>query len=211
VSCPLCRQRKGKRLCPAKGESICAPCCGTKRRVEIDCPTDCVYLTGAHAPGWEGRETERKRDLRRIAPYLQGLSEAQSRLFLLALVGITGIRGRRKDLNDRLLGQAVSALKSTLETRERGILYDHQAQDVRAQGLVVELRELFEAKDDSGRQVAPSDSDLLPAVRALDTAVSAAIKEGGGATVFLDTAARLAGRFADTAPTTAPKPLIVEP
>jgi len=211
VSCPLCRQRKGKRSCPAKGDLICAQCCGAKRRVEIDCPEDCVYLTGAHAPGWEGRETERKRDLRRVAPHLQGLSEEQSRLLLLALVGITGIRGRRKDLSDRLLSQALSTLKSTLETRERGILYDHQAEDVRAQGLVVELRELFESKDETGRQVTPSDSDLLPVLRALEAAVLAAIAELEGPTAFLDTAARLAGRFAEPAATTAPKPLIIEP
>jgi len=78
AACPLCRQRKGKRACPAKGELICAQCCGTKRRVEIDCPDDCTWL-GGHAGTWEGRETERTRDLRRLAPSLERLSEAQAR------------------------------------------------------------------------------------------------------------------------------------
>ena len=46
MSCPLCRERKGKRHCPAKDERICSVCCGGKRLVEIDCPRDCAYLLG---------------------------------------------------------------------------------------------------------------------------------------------------------------------
>ena len=61
MSCPLCQRRKGKRACPARGASICSQCCGTKRHVEVACPADCVYLTGAHAPGWEGRAADRER------------------------------------------------------------------------------------------------------------------------------------------------------
>ncbi|HEY2547401.1 MAG TPA: hypothetical protein VGI46_15135 [Candidatus Acidoferrum sp.] len=36
------------RFCPAKGEKICAVCCGTEREVSIDCPSDCAYLIAAH-------------------------------------------------------------------------------------------------------------------------------------------------------------------
>jgi hypothetical protein len=42
--CPLCSERSAKRFCPAKQTSICAVCCGTKREVEIDCPSSCAYL-----------------------------------------------------------------------------------------------------------------------------------------------------------------------
>ena len=42
--CPLCSDRPGKRYCPAKAEQICAVCCGTKREVEIDCPSSCPHL-----------------------------------------------------------------------------------------------------------------------------------------------------------------------
>ena len=135
--CPLCRERKGKRACPAKGEMICAHCCGTKRLVEIDCPQSCVYLTGAHAPAWEGRETEKRRDARRVLPYMQELSEPQARLFFLTLVGVQAIRARRPDLEDTLLAEAIAALRRTVETRTRGVLYEHQAQDARAQGLIM--------------------------------------------------------------------------
>jgi len=48
VSCPICEKRKAERFCPAKGEKICAVCCGTEREVTIDCPSDCSYLVAAH-------------------------------------------------------------------------------------------------------------------------------------------------------------------
>jgi hypothetical protein len=46
--CPICNKRKAERFCPAKGEKICAVCCGTEREVTIDCPADCSYLIAAH-------------------------------------------------------------------------------------------------------------------------------------------------------------------
>lgn len=194
MACPLCRERKGKRACPAKGEPICAQCCGSKRLVEIDCPAECVYLTGAHAPAWEGRETERVRDMRRIAPYVQGFSETQGHLFTIALVGLHGIRARHRDLSDRLLLDAVSALRKTFETRSHGILYDHAAEDLRAQGLVHDLRSLFEAKDEAGKTVTPDDADLLRVLLGLEAALGAALREGGS-TDFLDTATRIADQM----------------
>ena len=48
MSCPICNKRKATRYCPAKGEKICAVCCGTEREVTIDCPVDCAYLVAAH-------------------------------------------------------------------------------------------------------------------------------------------------------------------
>src|SRR6185503_13727090 len=123
VSCPLCRERKGKRHCPAKAARICSACCGSKRLVEIDCPRDCAFLTGAHAGAWDGRETERARDQRRLAPSLEGLSDAQAQLLLLAVVGLDRLRSERRELEDRLAQQAVAALRKTVETRGHGILY----------------------------------------------------------------------------------------
>ncbi len=209
AACPLCRQRKGKRACPAKGELICAACCGAKRRIEIDCPEDCVWL-GAHAGAWEGRETERTRDLRRLAPHLERLSDAQARLLFLSLVGVTALRGRRRDLDDELLLEATAALRKTVETKEKGILYEHPAEDLRAQGLVPELRGLFEAKDEQGIAHAPADKDLLAVLRALEGALGHVAREGAGPAAFLDTAARMAARMG-ARPLAPGRPLIVEP
>jgi len=207
--CPLCRQRRGKRACPARGEAICSQCCGTKRRVEIDCPSDCVYLDGAHAGAWNGRSADR--DARRVGPFLEGLTEAQGRLVLLSLVGLTAMGTRRRELDDRLLKEAVAALRKTVETREKGILYEHQAEDARAQGLAHDLALLFEARDAEGRSHTPADRDLKAALSCLERAVEATIREGESARAFLDTAARLAARLGPP-PGAQPKAsLIVEP
>ncbi len=42
--CPICGKRRPERFCPAKGEKICAVCCGKEREVTLDCPADCTYL-----------------------------------------------------------------------------------------------------------------------------------------------------------------------
>src|SRR5437762_5779926 len=47
--CPLCSDRHGKRYCPAIAEQICAVCCGTKREIEIDCPSSCAYLKASRS------------------------------------------------------------------------------------------------------------------------------------------------------------------
>lgn len=177
--------------------------------MEIACPDDCVWL-GAHASTWEGRETERTRDARRLAPHLQGLSEAQGRLFFLALVGLGGLRAQRPELSDHLLHEAVVALRKTVETRERGILYEHPAEDLRAQGLVHELRGLFEAKHASGTAHAPEDRDLLAVLKALQASLEECRREQVGPTAFLDSAVRVAGRAAP-ASRPSPRPLLVQP
>jgi hypothetical protein len=211
MSCPLCRKRRGKRACPAKGEAICSLCCGTKRLVEIDCPPDCAFLDGAHAGAWEGRQAERDRDARRVGPFLEGLSEAQGRLVLLSLVGITAIRARRREIDDGLLLEAVQALRKTVETREKGILYDHPAADARAQALSHELGELFLAKDAEGVSHAPADRDLKEALARLERAIAAAQRERESGHAFLDSATRLAARLGPPPGARPRSSLIVEP
>jgi hypothetical protein len=104
----------------------------------------------------------------------------------------------------------VAALRKTVETRERGILYEHPAGDLRAQGLVPELRSLFEARDASGTPHAPDDRDLLAVLQSLQASLEDCLREQSGPTVFLDTAARVSGRALPAA-RPAPRPLIVQP
>jgi hypothetical protein len=177
--------------------------------VEIACPEDCVWL-GAHASAWEGRETEHARDVRRLAPHLRGLTDGQARLFFLALVGLTGLRARRGELTDHLLHEAVVALRKTVETREKGILYEHPAEDLRAQGLVYELRGVFETKDAAGAAHAPADRDLRPVLTSLQASLEECLREQAGPAAFLETAGRLAERALPAA-RPAPRPLIVQP
>lgn len=62
MPCPLCETRKPKRQCPALGQLICAPCCGTYREVTVDCPETCPHLIASRRhdradatadPGWQ--------------------------------------------------------------------------------------------------------------------------------------------------------------
>ena len=209
MSCPLCQQRKGKRACPAQGELICTLCCGTKRQVLVACPADCAYLTGAHAPAWE-RETEKRRDSRRLAPYLEGLSAGATRVFLITLAGLAAIRKRRPEATDSSLLAALTALRKTVETRTRGILYQHPPENLEAADLVQDLRSLFEAKDDAGEDVSPADEDLMEALTALEGCVQEVRSEGIQPTAFLDIAVRLVGQ-APGPGTEPPRRLIVEP
>jgi hypothetical protein len=179
--------------------------------VEIDCPSDCAFLDGAHAGAWEGRSADRDRDARRVGPFLEGLTEAQGRLVLLFLVGVAAIRSRRRDLDDGLLLEAVQALRLTVETREKGILYEHPAADARAQGLVHELAGLFEARDAQGLSHAPHDRDLAAALARVERAVQAALAEGESAHTFLDAATRLAGRLGPPPGARPRTGLVVEP
>ena len=65
-SCPICEKRKADRFCPAKGEKICAVCCGTEREVSIDCSVDCSYLIAAHK-----YEDQHKRSIPAGTPFLE--------------------------------------------------------------------------------------------------------------------------------------------
>jgi hypothetical protein len=159
--------------------------------VEIDCPEDCVYLKGAHAPAWEGRETERKRDLNRLAPFVGALTEAQAQLFFATLAGIHEIRSRWGDLEDRTLAEAVQTLTRSASTRSHGVIYEHTAGDPLAGRMVLELKEFWQglSKDD------PLEIPELPRVlEALGAALESAVKEGEGPRTFVETATRLVRR-----------------
>ena len=200
TKCPLCQRRKGRRLCPARDAQICPHCCGTKRRVEIACPEDCVYLGGVHAGSWEGRTTERERDARRLAGFLAPLTDSQQQLMMLALKGAAALAAHDEQVDDRLLAEAVSTLRRTAETRQKGILYEHRAEDSRAQALVVGLADLFQIRDPSGRVTTPSDSDLLATLKALAGAVGATLAEAAGPRAFVETAARVTAALSFDAP-----------
>jgi hypothetical protein len=216
MTCPLCGRRKGKRACPAKDVRICSGCCGSKRKVEINCPEDCRFLGGAHSAAWEGRETEKRRDQRRVGPHVAALSEAQRGLFLLALFGLQTVRERHDQLDDLLLADAFTAFRKTVETRARGVLYEHAPADLRAQVLMRDLEQVFQVEGRDGVKRPPSDSDLLAVLKAYETALVETRREDPAPTAFLDTAARLVADFVATEAGTAeaaPEPprIIVEP
>ena len=142
--CPVCRQRRAKRACPALGQQICAVCCGTKRLVEINCPADCVYLTTARAHPPAVVQRQHEQDRAQLLPLLAGFSERQARLFLMLAAVVARHQGDAlQKLLDEDIAHAAGAYASTLETAGRGIVYEHRAASLPAERLVTELKALM--------------------------------------------------------------------
>jgi hypothetical protein len=207
VTCPLCSARKGKRACPGKETLICAACCGTKRHVEVRCPADCVYLRGAHAGAWSDEEVARRRDVRRLAPHLRSLTEEQlTRAFLL--LGTLAEARHERFLDDDAVAGAIAALRRTAQTREAGLIYEHAAEDPRAQWLVARLDAVFDGEKGDGGLARADDGDRRAVLVALEEALTATRAQRPSPTAFVEAAARAVG---DTRPPAGRSSLIVEP
>jgi hypothetical protein len=169
--CPLCKQRKAKRACPAIGKPICAVCCGTKRLVEINCPADCGYLATSrtHPPAIVQRQQEMDRAM--VLPLLQGLSERQARVFLVLAAAAARHRDEMlQKLVDEDIGHAAGALAATLETAGRGIVYEHRPASLPAARLMSEFKTLLdEMSKNSG---AALDRDAAIALRRIEHAAT---------------------------------------
>jgi hypothetical protein len=141
VVCPLCGNRRARRGCPAVGQQICAVCCGTKRLVEINCPSDCVWLASAreHPPAAAVRQQQRDRSL--LMPLMLDFTERQAELFFLVASFI--VRYEPPELHplfDEDVAEGVGALGSTFETASRGVIYEHRAASLPAERLSAALK-----------------------------------------------------------------------
>ena len=128
-------------MCPALNEQICAICCGTKRMVEIRCPSDCPYLATAreHPPAVVVRQ--QRHDLGLLMEFLRDLNARQSQLFFL--IGALIARYKPSELEsivDDDVVQAAGTLAATYETAARGVIYEHRAASIPAARLATALK-----------------------------------------------------------------------
>jgi len=124
VSCPICEKRKAARFCPAKGEKICAVCCGTEREVTIDCPPDCFYLVAAHR-----YENEHPRSLPADTPLLdekipQDIVHTHQQLMAALAFSIAKFCAAQPAAVDADVLTALQALAQTYKTLVSGIIYE---------------------------------------------------------------------------------------
>jgi DNA-binding transcriptional LysR family regulator len=124
VSCPICEKRKPERFCPAKGEKICAVCCGTEREVSIDCPSDCSYLVAAHR-----YENEHQRSLPADTPLLeekipQDTVYAHQQLMSALAFSIAKFCAVQPTATEPDVLAALQALAQTYKTLGSGIIYE---------------------------------------------------------------------------------------
>ena len=113
VVCVLCRQRKGKRFCPAVYNLICPTCCGTHRLKKLNCPSSCPYLRQAKALEMAQREAE-------WAQKSSERAEIEQRLTAFALEeAISTFATEHPDLTD---AEAISALQAVQDAVEREVM-----------------------------------------------------------------------------------------
>jgi hypothetical protein len=209
MQCAVCDQRRAKRACPALRQDICPVCCGTKRLVEIRCPSDCVYLEAARQHPAAAVKRQHESDLRTLTAGLGPLSEGHLQLFFLMqshLLKPPPAGAPR--LVDREVVDAATAVAATFETASRGVIFEHRADSVNGQRLAAELRALLEeAGKGGGSRFEREAATVLRAV-----AHAAAQPEGKPATSrdYLDLVARVLREGAPEPPP-AVEPTIILP
>jgi hypothetical protein len=159
--CPICQKRRRERFCPAKGEKICAVCCGREREVSLDCPFDCAYLIIAHR-----REDEHRAPLTAVdAPFPDVAISADiidgQQPLLSALAGtLLGVADEHRDLVDADALAALMALAETYRTLGAGLYYERPPVAPFAQLLYGTLLKFLEEwKQPERRAGAPASKD----------------------------------------------------
>jgi len=191
VVCPLCGTRKARRGCPALDKHICAVCCGTKRLVQIQCPSDCTWLASArdHPPAVVVRQQQH--DVGLLVQFMRDFSQRQSQVFFL--INTVLVRYQPPELQpivDDDVAEAADSLAATFETSVRGVIYDHRPASLPAERLMAALKPvLAEAGQGAGsafeRDAALVLRRLAEAVRELRRQYSANRR------VFLDLVGRV--------------------
>jgi hypothetical protein len=167
MACPVCAQRKARRACPALGQTICTVCCATKRLVEINCPPDCPHLTAAREHPAAVVKRQQEQDVALLLPTLRELTERQHQLFFLLQTAIARHTPEGfARLSDDDVADAAGALASTVETAERGVIYEHAPESPVAGRLAADLKAMIEAMRAQGAKV--YDHEIAVVLRAIE-------------------------------------------
>lgn len=191
MRCQLCERQRGRRDCPALRRRICSQCCGTKRLVEIDCPRDCPYLSASreHPPAVKRRE--QMRDMMVLLSTAGEMTREQGDLLFATLGMLVDLPS--DDLvrtTDDEVAEAAASLAATIETAERGLIYEHRPSSLAAERLARALRERLKTLEDKPRP--GIRRDLAVALRALEKVAREARKHlPGGSEACLGLARRV--------------------
>jgi len=162
VSCPICEKRKPARYCPAKGEKICAVCCGTEREVTIDCPSDCSYLLSAHR-----YEDGHQRSLPADTPLLdekipQDIVYTHQQLMAALAFSIAKFCAVQPAAVDTDVLAAIEALAQSYKTLSSGIIYEKPPEALLPRELYAALIAFISEvkKQQAERAASPALKDL---------------------------------------------------
>jgi hypothetical protein len=141
--CPLCSVRAGKRYCPAKDKQICAVCCGTKREIEIDCPSTCSYLKASRS-----YEAEKPIVDPELVAKIRKYDDTfiQRFQYVLEAVNRSVIEERLASpwLVDKDVIEVYKALAATMRTLSSGIYYETLPEGTIRLALFRRLKEAFD-------------------------------------------------------------------
>jgi hypothetical protein len=197
VLCPLCGTRRARRGCPALDKQICAVCCGTKRLVQIKCPSDCAWLVTAreHPPAAIVRQQQR--DVGLLVQFLRDFSQRQSQLFFLITTFLVRYEAPEfQTLLDDDVAEAMSALAATFDTASRGLIYDHRPASVVAERLTTALKPVLA---EAGRGAGSAfERDAAVVLRRVEEAVGdIRALDQGNRKAFLDLLGRVVTKTPD--------------
>jgi hypothetical protein len=165
VLCPICGKRKANRFCPAKGEKICAVCCGTEREVTIDCPVDCSYLIAAHR-----YEDDHHREIPADTPLLdinvpEDLLHTHQQLTAALAFAIAKSCTSQPAATDPDVLAALQALAETYKTLTGGIYYERRPDGLTSRELYAALTafisELEQQEEQRAGRSALRDADIF--------------------------------------------------
>jgi hypothetical protein len=165
--CPLCTTRSGKRYCPAIAEPICAVCCGTKREIEIDCPSTCSYLKAS-------REYELDKPL--PDPQLAAKMQSYDARFVERINPVLEVLNRailEEHLGSKLLVdndviEVLKSLQATMKTLSSGIYYDSSPEGSVRQSLFRRIKAVLDELMQPATGVVHSVLKVTEAVDILD-------------------------------------------
>jgi hypothetical protein len=143
ANCPLCSSRAAKRYCPALAEQICPVCCGTKREIEIDCPSSCGYLKASRS-----YESEKPIPDPEVAAKVHNYDGRFFERYHVILDSVTRAiieeHVASRDLVDSDVIAVFNALKTTMKTLSSGIYYESLPEGLVRQSLFRRLKELLD-------------------------------------------------------------------
>ena len=163
--CPICNKRRRQRFCPAKGEKICAVCCGTEREVTFDCPPDCSYLIAAHR--WEQEHRPARTEADMLFPdvsFTAALIEVQRPLLSYFVRALLAAADEHRGLVDADALSAVTALAETYRTLGAGLYYERPPAAPLAQalyGTLIKVLEQWKNPESRGGAPASKDTDVF--------------------------------------------------
>jgi hypothetical protein len=165
-------------------------CCGTKRQVEIACPSDCPYLVSAREHPAAVVRRRQEQDVAELIPTIRHLTERQYQLFFVFQTTITRFKPTGLSrLIDSDVAEAAHAVGATLETSAKGLIYEHTAAGAAAQGLTTELKNTLTQIREQGARV--FDHECVVVLRAIESGARSAATADSASTKFLDLLARL--------------------